>query len=253
MTNANTLAARAADPEDDCKRVPLAAGALALKGAAMTRKGLAGKRSGDLLGPIDQREGESLLAELFHPVAVDPECQMAGGEVAIVKAAVPADFPTRLAVDTARDPNMVSASATVERLRAAGDAGCLEIALDAAESIQARDSLERMLAHQLAAAHKSSMKLAGLLNTYADRSERADSQGRPISAREYSVEAARMANASARMMSAFQDGLITLARIRGGAAQTVTVQHVQVGNGGQAVVAGKVGAGAKSNRGRGRK
>ena len=35
------------------------------------------------------------------------------------------------------------------------------MALDAANSIQAKDSLEKMLAHQMAAAHKLTMELMG--------------------------------------------------------------------------------------------
>ena len=58
------------------------------------------------------------------------------------------------------------------------------------------------------------------------------------------------------MMGAFQDGLLTLERIRRGGKQTVKVvhQHVAVGPGGQAVVAaGGVKGGGHKTRGRGRK
>ena len=55
-----------------------------------------------------------------------------------------------------------------------------------------------------------------------------------------SVEAGRMLNASGRMMDAYQHGLLTLAKIRSGGQQTVVVQHVNVGDGGQAMVAGEV-------------
>jgi hypothetical protein len=41
-------------------------------------------------------------------------------------------------------------------------------------------------------------------------------------------------------MLAFQQGLVTLDRLRAGGKQTILVQHVQVNEGGQAVVAGKV-------------
>ena len=47
-----------------------------------------------------------------------------------------------------------------------------------------------------------------------------------------------------RLMGTFQDGMATLDRIRRGGRQTVTVQHVNVGPGGQAVVAGNLKAGA---------
>lgn len=50
------------------------------------------------------------------------------------------------------------------------------------------------------------------------------------------VEACRCINAAARLMSVFQDGLLTLQRLRIGGNQTVTVQHVTVASGGQAVI-----------------
>jgi hypothetical protein len=50
----------------------------------------------------------------------------------------------------------------------------------------------------------------------------------------------RLLNASARMMESFQHGMLTIAKVRSGGQQTVVVQHVNVGDGGQAVVAGQV-------------
>jgi hypothetical protein len=55
-----------------------------------------------------------------------------------------------------------------------------------------------------------------------------------------SIEAGRMFNASARMMESFQHGMLTIAKVRSGGRQTVVVQHVIVGDGGQAMVAGQV-------------
>ena len=40
-----------------------------------------------------------------------------------------------------------------------------------------------------------------------------------------SIEAARMANTAARLMDAYQRGLLTLDRMRNGGRQVVTVQH----------------------------
>ncbi|QIG48820.1 hypothetical protein G5V57_14450 [Nordella sp. HKS 07] len=69
-----------------------------------------------------------------------------------------------------------------------------------------------------------------------------------------SSEAARLCNASARMMQAFNDGLLALAQLRRGGKQHVIVQHqyVNVGPGGQAVVAGsgdREGAGLQQGNG----
>jgi hypothetical protein len=64
-------------------------------------------------------------------------------------------------------------------------------------------------------------------------------------------------NATARAMAAFNDAALTLQRLRTGGKQVVTVQHVTVKEGGQAVVAqnmkpsGKTGG--RKRRGRGLK
>jgi hypothetical protein len=55
------------------------------------------------------------------------------------------------------------------------------------------------------------------------------------------VEAARLANASARLMEAFREGFLALNRVRTGGRQLLTVQHINVTEGGQAVVAGNIG------------
>ena len=44
----------------------------------------------------------------------------------------------------------------------------LAMGIDAAESIGAENSLEKMLAHQIAASHRSAMKLVGEMNRQAD-------------------------------------------------------------------------------------
>jgi hypothetical protein len=167
-----------------------------------------------------------------------------GGEMLVVTRELQADVPGM--VDTVREkPSMLAAEASESRLRLTGNA--MVLAVDTAESIQARNSLEKMLAHEIAAAHRLAM-LAG--NKAAELLQKS-----PLS-QMASGEAARQMNAAARMMGSFQDGLLTLERIRRGGKQTVKVvhQHVMVGPGGQAVVAagGVKGRGPKT-RGRGPK
>jgi hypothetical protein len=53
-------------------------------------------------------------------------------------------------VNTVADPDYVTASASRERLELANEAGSLDLALDVADSIQAQDSLEKMLVHEMA-------------------------------------------------------------------------------------------------------
>ena len=49
---------------------------------------------------------------------------------------------------------MLAHSASTQRMELAGEVNALALGLDAANAIQARDSIERMLMHQAAAAHK---------------------------------------------------------------------------------------------------
>ena len=70
------------------------------------------------------------------------------------------------------------------------------------------------------------------------------------------VKACRLANAAGRLMTSYQAGMVTLERMRSGGRQHVVVQyvhqHVEVGEGGQAMVAGQAEAGARRRAGRGR-
>jgi hypothetical protein len=54
------------------------------------------------------------------------------------------------------------------------------------------------------------------------------------------------------MSGTFQQGLVTVQRLRSGGQQVVTVQHVQVNEGGRAIVAGKMKAGGGRQRKGGR-
>lgn len=143
-------------------------------------------------------------------------------------------FPNPYLIDTLENPTMVSVVASEHRLDLAAcvDSRVAESAVDAAQSIQAQNSLEKMLAHQMAAAHRIAMKMMGA----------------SVRVSNYPVEMARLSNAAARMMQVFQEGLLTLQRIRTGGKQTVVVQHVQVSDGGQAVIAGSMKSGRRGSR-----
>ena len=138
-------------------------------------------------------------------------------------------------VDTLRHPNSISVAAAEQRLLCADMAGgVLESAVDAAVSAGASNSLEKMLCHQLAAVHHAAMLLVGRSCSNLDP-----------------VDKSRLANAAARMMDVFQTGLLTLQKIKTGGKQVVVVQHVQVSEGGQAVVAGNLKTGEQSKKGGG--
>ena len=149
---------------------------------------------------------------------------------------------------TVTKPDYVAAAASRERLDLAQQAGALEIALDAADTVQAQNSIEQMLAHQLATAHAATMKLSAQLNRQIERMEVVDRGARQAA----NIEATRLAGAVSRMMTTFQQGAVTMQRMRTGGQQVVTVQHVNVGAGGQAVVAGSVsgsGGGVRNQEG----
>jgi hypothetical protein len=139
-------------------------------------------------------------------------------------------------------PDMLAAEATEHRLglTAGVSNAALTLALDTAESAGAEDALQRNLAHQMAAAHAVGMALLAKAHAFAVAAATWAPEGRQ---QMQSVEAARMAHAAARLLDASQRAALTLERLRNGGRQVVTVQHVTVGPGGRAVVAGAVGRG----------
>jgi len=153
--------------------------------------------------------------------------------------------PTEAASKSRRSPK-VRAIADNERLGLASEARADELAIDMAESVGAETSLEKAMAHQLAAAHALALRVIGRANLEIEGMHRFDRQGQ----RETMVEVARLSNAAARLMQTYQQGALALTKIRGGGAQTIVVQHVQVNDGGQAVIAGQArGASGKGGEG----
>ena len=135
----------------------------------------------------------------------------------------------------AKEPDRVALEASLERVRLVEECGAFDLALDLAETIQPRDVTEQMLAHQMGATHKAALDL--LAKSAAQRD---------------TVEQARLANTAARLMDTFQRAMLTLNRIRSGGRQQITVQHVNVADGGQAMI-GTVLAGGQLSDGAGHK
>jgi hypothetical protein len=155
--------------------------------------------------------------------------------------------------DTLARPDAVAADASRERLELANRAGVLEAALDVADTIEASNSLEKMLAHQLAVMHRTTMRLARQMERRLDRLEYAN-LSYPDADRT-NVEAVRLANTVSRMTTTFQAGMLTLQKLRTGGTQRVIVEHMQqtvVQDGGQAVVAGKVKTGGQGRKRKGK-
>jgi hypothetical protein len=162
-----------------------------------------------------------------------------GGEL------VPLPEPgTHHLAEHAREPSdMLAHSASTQRMELAGEGDVLALALDAANSIKARDSVEKMLASQAAAAHKLAMRLM----TKAEHQLSQVDTWNPKAWSAHSVEAARLAHAASRVMGAFNDAVLTIQRRRNGGKQVVQVIHQQVavGAGGKAIVAGAAKGGRK--------
>jgi methyl coenzyme M reductase subunit D len=96
-------------------------------------------------------------------------------------------------------PDAVTAEAGMDRLKLADEVHCVPISIDTAETTQAKNSIEKMLAHQLPAAHKLAMTFAGQAREQAQMVTD-DIYGDSLKHVEH---ATKMANASARMMDAF--------------------------------------------------
>ena len=117
-------------------------------------------------------------------------------------------------------PNMLSVEASIQRTELADKAGVFELAIEAAESSKAKGAVQKMLTHQMAAAHKHAMRLLGESEKERD-----------------SIEKCRMATTASKLMDAFSRAAVALQRLQTGSSQTVTVQHVQI-NGGQTAIVG---------------
>jgi hypothetical protein len=180
-----------------------------------------------------------------------PMARGAGGEVRLRENSDD-PWPRReMARATRSAPDLLDAEASQERLGLAREAGALTLALDAAEGMGAASPAEQMLAHQMAGAHAMAMRLLAKADAFAARKfltygpRAADAAEEAKREQVASIEACRMATASTRMMEAFTRAALALDRLRNGNRQTVVVQYVTVGDGGQAVVAGTVPPGGR--------
>jgi hypothetical protein len=134
--------------------------------------------------------------------------------------------------------DVLAHSASTQRMELAAGVDALALTLDVANSIEARDSIERMLAAQSAATHKLAMRFMAKAEQQLSQ---VDSRN-PGHCQAHSAEAARLAHAAGKMMAAFSDAVMTIQRRRSGGKQVVQVIHQQVavGAGGKAIVAGSL-------------
>lgn len=124
-------------------------------------------------------------------------------------------------INTLSQPSIAAADASNHRtdLLTMLGSDIAAMALDAADTIEAGNSLEKMLAHQMAAIHHASMQMVYRANLIQDP-----------------AVAARTLNAAMKGFSAYQGGIGALRQLRGNQQQHILVQHVNVSAGGQAMV-----------------
>jgi hypothetical protein len=124
-------------------------------------------------------------------------------------------------VNTLSNPTLTAMDASSHRtdLITAIGGSVAAMALDVAETVQASNSLEKMLAHQMAAIHDAGMRAMQRANITQD-----------------TAQATKLINASTRCFDTFQRAAVTLDRLRGKQEQRILVQHVNVGLGAQAMI-----------------
>jgi hypothetical protein len=180
--------------------------------------------------------------------AARPPQRGRGGELVPLLDNTPEGFGRRdYKVMTVEEPAHVLAhQASADAMDLLIDNDTLALGLEMADSVKAKNRTEKMLAHQMATLHSLGMRLAGKADKELRRIEEASVFKADAKRQAAIVETARLTNATARAMAAFNDAALTLQRLRTGGRQVVTVQHVTVKDGGQAVVAQTMRAGGKA-------
>ena len=112
---------------------------------------------------------------------------------------------------TLKEPDLLNAEASKQRMHLLERVGALELGVESAHQVDARNTIEKMAAHQMAAAHKRAMELL------AESASANDSD-----------TAIKKARASARLIDAFSRSALTLERLQRGGGQTIQVQYMQV-------------------------
>lgn len=154
--------------------------------------------------------------------------RLTGGEIA-VREETDCDIALSHQIELRNQP-MVEARASRERLTLAEKADVMVMAADAAASIEEPNSLEKMLAHQMAATHNLAM------NLFAQANQKIENINSQMDINHTSL----LVGQATRLMKTFQSGYQTLLKAKKGGRQEVVVQHINVEKDAQAVVAGKM-------------
>lgn len=121
--------------------------------------------------------------------------------------------------DTLADPDLAAIESSEMRGRLLLSNDVVSLGIDISNTVGASNTLEKLLAHEIALAHKVAFEQAAMAH------------------REYEpAMGLKRLQASAKMMATAQQGMLTLQKLRNGGAQQIVIQHVHVADGGQAVV-----------------
>lgn len=142
-----------------------------------------------------------------------------GNRIAVQATIVHGEAATSELKDTLADPEISAIESSEARGKLLNMNDAIALGIDVSRTIGAANTAEKLIAHEIAVAHKVAMEQASQANWERDP-----------------AMAVKRLNVSARMMTAAQNGLLTLQKLRSAGPQNVTVQHVHVNSGGQAVV-----------------
>jgi len=116
-------------------------------------------------------------------------------------------------------PDFINLDASTRRMELLFNLDCLDMGVDTAQSINAKNSLEKMLAHQATVCHYLSM----IFLNRAINPRYNDFQS--LSAKMHVEIQTKLINTSIRLMKTFYLSLQTLQKIRSGGKQNITVHY----------------------------
>jgi len=121
--------------------------------------------------------------------------------------------------DTLANPDLIAIESSEMRGKLLLTNDVVALGIDVANTIGASNTLEKLLAHEIALAHKIAFEQAALASSGYEV---------PMAMKRLQI--------SIKMMNMAQQGMLTLHKLRTGGTQNVVVQHVYVADGGQAVI-----------------
>ena len=186
----------------------------ATRSASLSRRA---KAAGDIKEAAAHERQQCWHAHAAESIKdVGEECEK-NAEIVNGEAVVPES--SQWIKDTLSDPDMIALDASVTRGDLLLNNDILALGLDVSNTIGAANTLDKIIAHEIALAHKVAFEQANWAST--ERSPE--------------MQMKRL-NISARMMTVAQQGALALHKLKTGGTQTLVVQHVHVGHGGQAIV-----------------